>query len=260
VRFPTWYRALILLIAVFLVAPIIVVMSASLSDSGTFRFPPSGLSLRWFDEFFASKTFTDAFVVSLTVATIVAVLAAFVGALVAIGLVRFAPRRLAFVETVFLAPVVVPGVLLGAALLLFYLHSAIRGTLLALLIGHLVIAIPYALQTMIAGLSGLGIVLEEAAMSLGATPLQAFNKVTLPLIRSSVVAAAVLSFVISFSDVNLAIFLTGPTTVTLPMVIFTDVLQLGEPTVAAASTIQVLLIAVLLVVAQHWIRLRISQR
>jgi ABC-type spermidine/putrescine transport system permease subunit II len=260
VRFSALYRALILLIAIFLVAPIVVVVSASLSSSGTFEFPPSGLSLQWFDAFFASESFTHAFLVSLTVATIVSVLAAFVGALAAIGLVRFAPRRLAFLETVFLAPVVVPGVLLGAALLLFYLHSAIRGTLLALLIGHLVIAIPYALQTMIAGLAGLGIVLEEAAMSLGATPLQAFNKVTLPLIRSSVVAAAVLSFVISFSDVNLAIFLTGPTTVTLPMVIFTDVLHLGEPTVAAASTIQVLLIAVLLVVAQRWIRLRISQR
>jgi ABC-type spermidine/putrescine transport system permease subunit II len=260
VRFSAPYHILILAIAVFLVAPIIVVVSASLSNSGTFEFPPRGLSLQWFGAFFASASFTHAFLVSLTVATIVSVLAAFVGAMAAIALVRFPSRRLAFLETIFLAPVVVPGVLLGAALLLFYLHSAIRGTLLALLIGHLIIAIPYALQTMIAGLSGLGIVLEQAAMSLGATPLQAFNKVTLPLIRSSVVAAAVLSFVISFSDVNLAIFLTGPTTVTLPMVIFTDVLQLGEPTVAAASAIQILLIAALLVVAQRWIRLRISQR
>jgi putative spermidine/putrescine transport system permease protein len=241
-------------------APIAVVISVSVSNSGTFRFPPTSLSFHWFNEFFSSETFTRAFLVSLIVASIVAALAALTGALVAIGLVRFAPRRLKYLETVFLAPIVVPGVLLGAALLLFYLHSAIRGTLLALLIGHLVIAIPYALQTMIAGLAGIGVVLEEAAMSLGATPLQAFNKVTLPLIRSSVVAAAVLSFVISFSDVNLAIFLTGPTTVTLPMVIFTDVLQLGEPTVAAASTIQVLLIVVLLIVTRRWIRLRISQR
>jgi putative spermidine/putrescine transport system permease protein len=259
-RFSAPYRAFILAIAAFVVAPIFVVVSASLSSSGTFEFPPRGLSLRWFGAFFASASFTHAFLVSLVVATIVSVLAAFVGAMAAIALVRFPSSRLAFLETIFLAPVVVPGVLLGAALLLFYLHSAIRGTLLALLIGHLIIAIPYALQTMIAGLAGLGIVLEEAAMSLGATPLQAFNKVTLPLIRSSVVAAAVLSFVISFSDVNLAIFLTGPTTVTLPMVIFTDVLQLGEPTVAAASAIQILLIAALLVVAQRWIRLRISQR
>ncbi|MFI4982028.1 MAG: ABC transporter permease [Nevskiales bacterium] len=259
-QFSIFYRALIGLISAFLVAPIIVVVAVSFSDSGRFQFPPRSLSLRWFEAFFQSDLFVHAFLVSLLVATVVAIAAALIGALVAIGLIRFAPRRFAFVETIFLAPVVVPGVLLGAALLLFYLHSSIRGTLLALLIGHLVIAIPYSLQTMIAGLAGLGIALEEAAMSLGATPFQAFCKVTLPLIRSSVVAAAVLAFVISFSDVNLAIFLTGPTTVTLPMVIFTDVLQLGEPTVAAASTIQILLIAVLLVVAQRSIRLRISQR
>ncbi|MBV8916310.1 MAG: ABC transporter permease subunit, partial [Acetobacteraceae bacterium] len=168
--------------------------------------------------------------------------------------------RLAPVESVFLTPVVVPSVLFGAALLLFYLHSPIRATLLVLLIGHVVIALPYALQMLMAGLAGIGLTLEEAAVSLGATPLQAFAKVTLPLIRSSVISAAVLAFVISFGDVNLAIFLTGPSTVTLPMVIFTDVLQLGEPTVAAASTVQILLVAILLIATRRWVRLRIAER
>jgi putative spermidine/putrescine transport system permease protein len=151
-------------------------------------------------------------------------------------------------------------VLLGAALLMFLLHSPIRGTMLALLIGHLVIAIPYTVQTVVAGLAGIGTSLEEAAMSLGATPIQAFRKATLPLIRSSIVAATIFAFVISFSDVNLAIFLSGPTTVTLPMVIFTDVLHLGEPTVTAASTIQIALIAGLLLIAHRSLRLRVGQR
>jgi ABC-type spermidine/putrescine transport system permease subunit II len=259
-RFSLAYRSLIFLIAAFLLAPVVVVVSVSFAGSGGFQFPPRSISLRWFRAFFESEQFLHALMVSVIVASMVAVAAALLGLLLALGLTRFAPPRLSAMESIFLTPVVVPSVLFGAALLLFYLHSAIRGTLLVLLIGHLVIALPYALQTMIAGLAGLGLTLEEAAVSLGATPLQAFAKVTLPLIRSSVISASVLAFVISFGDVNLAIFLTGPSTVTLPMVIFTDVLQLGEPTVAAASTVQILLVAVLLLVTRRWVRLRIAQR
>jgi putative spermidine/putrescine transport system permease protein len=227
---------------------------------GQFQLPPHRLSLRWFSAFVDSTLFVNAFLVSLTVAVLTALLAAVAGTMVAIGLVRLAPAALGLLETVFLAPIVVPGVLLGAALLMFLLHSPIRGTMLALLIGHLVIAIPYTVQTVVAGLAGIGTSLEEAAMSLGATPIQAFRKATLPLIRSSIVAATIFAFVISFSDVNLAIFLSGPTTVTLPMVIFTDVLHLGEPTVTAASTIQIALIAGLLLIAHRSLRLRVGQR
>jgi len=259
-QFSLGYRFVVWAIASFLLAPILVIVAVSFDASGEFQLPPHRLSLRWFSAFIDSTLFVNAFLVSLTVAVLTALLAAAAGTLVAIGLVRLAPGSLRFLETVFLAPIVVPGVLLGAALLMFLLHSPIRGTMLALLIGHLVIAIPYTVQTVVAGLAGIGTSLEEAAMSLGATPIQAFRKATLPLIRSSIVAATIFAFVISFSDVNLAIFLSGPTTVTLPMVIFTDVLHLGEPTVTAASTIQIALIAVLLLIAHRSLRLRVGQR
>jgi putative spermidine/putrescine transport system permease protein len=253
------YELLVGLIAAFLLAPIIVVVVVSFADSGSFQFPPAGLSVRWFEAFFKSQLFLHAFFVSLIVAISVAIVATILGGLAAVGLNRFPVWGAEFVETIFLAPIVVPHILLGAALLLFYLHSSVRGTVVGLVIGHLVIALPYTMQTVTAGLAGLGNVLEEAATSLGATPLQAFTRVTFPLIRSSLVSAAVFAFVISFSDVNLAIFLTGPTTVTLPMVIFSDVLQLGEPTVTAASTVQIVLIAALLFMLQRSIRLRVSQ-
>jgi ABC-type spermidine/putrescine transport system permease subunit II len=258
-RFSGVYEMFVALIAAFLLAPIVVVVAVSFATSGSFQFPPTSLSIRWFEAFFGSELFLHAFFVSLIVAISVAVAATFVGGLVAVGLSRFPVRGLEFVETIFLAPIVVPSILLGAALLLFYLHSGVQGTLIALLVGHLVIAMPYTIQSVMAGLAGIGNVLEEAAISLGATPLQAFYKVMLPLIRSSLISAAVFAFVISFSDVNLAIFLTGPTTGTLPMVIFSDVLNLGEPTVAAASTVQIVLIAALLLVLQRSIRLRVSQ-
>jgi ABC-type spermidine/putrescine transport system permease subunit II len=254
------YLALIWAISAFLVAPILVVLVASFDGSGQFRLLSHQPSLRWYVAFFESTQFVSAFLLSTMVAVLAALLACATGTLVAIGLVRLVPKAGGSLEIFFLSPIVVPGVLLGAALLLFMLHSPIRGTVLALLIGHLVIAIPYAVQTTVAGLSGIGTTLEEAAMSLGATPFQAFRKTTLPLIRSSIVSAAVFGFVISFSDVNLAIFLSGPNTVTLPMVIFTDVLQTGEPTVAAASALQITLIIVVLLIAHRSLRLRIGQR
>lgn len=260
-RFSFLYEALIVLIAAYLAAPILLVITELFSESGSFQFPPTSLTTHWFVTFFTSDTFLNAFRVSLTVATVVALLATVAGGMIAIALVRFAGRGKTIVETMFLTPVLIPGVLLGAALLLFFWHTGLRGTYAALICGHLVIAIPYTIQTIVAGLKGLGSGLEEAAMSLGATPFEAFRKATLPLIRSSLVAGAVFAFVTSFGDINLALFLAGPGTTTLPLVIFADVTQLGGlPTVAAASTLQIALIAALLVIFRRAIKLRVAQR
>ena len=248
-RFPHVLRIFVLMISAYLVAPIVVVMIGAFQESGSFQFPPTALTLQGFAAFFDSESFVDAFITSILVAAVVATAATVLGGLAAVAIVRFAGRAAAFIEAIFLAPIVVPGVLLGAALLLLFWRTGVRGTLGALVAGHLVIAMPYALQTITAGLIGRGSGLEEAAVSLGATPLQAFCKVTLPLIRSSLISAAVFAFVISFSDINLALFLSGPLTVTLPMVIFADISNLGGlPVVAAASTLQIMLVAALLLI------------
>jgi putative spermidine/putrescine transport system permease protein len=152
---------------------------------------------------------TAFFRVSLVVGLLAAALATVLGTSAALGLVRFRFFGREAVETFFLAPLLVPEILLGAALYLFYARLAIQASIWTLLCGHLVICTPYVIRSVTADLVGLDPRLEEAAMSLGATRVQAFFKVTLPLFRSSLVSGAIFAFIISFSDINLALFLSA---------------------------------------------------
>jgi putative spermidine/putrescine transport system permease protein len=249
----------VVLIYLFLVAPLIVVVGVSFDPTDAFRFPPPGVSWRWYAAFFASETFLRAFFgVSLVIAVIVSGLATGVGGLAAVGLVRFLGRGRTLVETLFLTPIVVPEILLGAALFLYYSRLKMTTSIAGLVLGHVLLAIPYVVRTVAAGLTGVDRSLEEAAMSLGASRLQAFWKITVPMIRSSLLSGAIFAFIVSFSDINVALFLSGPDTVTLPVHIFSQITWQADPTIAAASTLQILLIAALLGVAQRAFRLRVT--
>jgi len=248
----------ILLIYAFLLAPLLVVVAVSFDATGTFQFPPSMLSVEWYVKVFDADYFVHAFWVSLIVALGVALFTTLLGGLAAIALVRFTFVGRDVVSTVFLAPIMLPDILFGAALLLFYGHGQLRGTLAAILIGHMAIALPFVIRTISAGLAGTSLTLEEAAMSLGASPFQAFVKITGPLIRSSVLSAAIFAFIISSSDINLALFLTGAGTVTLPVVIYSQLVSAADPTIAAASTLQIALIGILLAIVQRSFRLRVA--
>jgi ABC-type spermidine/putrescine transport system permease subunit II len=244
-------------IYLFLLAPLLIVVAVSFDPTDAFRFPPPGVSLRWYVAFFTNDTFMRAFFrVSLVIAVLVSVLATVIGGLAAVGLVRFLTRGRTIVETLFLTPIVVPEILLGAALFLYYSRLKWETSVAGLVLGHLVLAIPYVVRTVSAGLVGADRALEEAAMSLGATRVQAFAKVTLPLIRSSLASGAIFAFIVSFSDINLALFVSGPQTVTLPVHIFSQIVWQADPTIAAASTLQIVLIAGLLGLAQRVFRLR----
>lgn len=252
--------AVILFIYIFLLAPSIVVVGVSLDSTGGFSFPPASLSLRWYASFLSNREFMRPFLrVSLVVALGVSFLATLIGGLAAIGLVRFRGQRSSIVEAIFLLPIVVPGILLGAALFLFYTRIHLQSGLAGLLIGHLIIAVPYVVRTVVVGLAGISLTLEEAAMSLGATPIQAFLRVTVPLIRSSLLSGAIFAFIVSFSDINLALFISQPGLVTLPMQIFSQITVRGDdPTIAAASAIQIALIVVLLMIVRRFLKLRVA--
>ena len=241
-----------------LLAPLVVVIAVSFGPSTAFEFPPRGVTLHWFEAFFASPAFVAAFFrVSLVVGLLAAALATVLGTSAALGLVRFRFFGREVVETFFLAPLLVPEILLGAALYLFYARLAIRASIWTLLCGHLVICTPYVIRSVTAGLIGLDPRLEEAAMSLGATRVQAFFKVTFPLLRSSLVSGAIFAFIISFSDINLALFLTGPQSTSLPVHIFSEIQWQGDPTIAAASSMQIVIIGLLILVVHRIFRLRL---
>jgi putative spermidine/putrescine transport system permease protein len=258
VRRPAVLPVTVVLVYTGLLAPLVVVIGVSFNSGAGFDFPPIGLSLRWYERFFASAAFMDAFFgVSLLVGLATALLATGLGGLAAIGLVRFRFAGRAAVESFFLTPLLVPHILLGAALYLFYARLGAKASLATLILAHLVIATPYVIRSVTAALVGIDRRLEEAAMSLGANRVQAFRMVVLPLLRSSLLSGAIFGFIVSFSDINLSLFLSGPGATTLPVQIFSEIQWGGDPTIAAASALQIVVVGLLILAVQRLFRLRL---
>jgi len=257
-RTPRFLWPFAIAVYVLLLAPLVVVIAVSFGPTATFDFPPRGFSLRWYRAFFASETFVRSFFrVSQVIGLATALVSTVVGALAAIGLVRLRFRGREAVETFFLSPLVVPHILLGGAMYLYLARLAWGTSSLTLLLGHIVIATPYVIRCVTAGLAGMDPRLEEAAMSLGCSRVQAFVKVTLPLLRSSLVTGAVFAFIISFSDINLALFLAGPGSPSLPVHIFSQIQFEADPSIAAASALQIVIVGGLILLVQRLFRLRL---
>jgi putative spermidine/putrescine transport system permease protein len=231
-------------------APIAVVLVASLTAAEYTSFPPRGLSLRWYVEILRHDEFLESLRVSVLVALVSAVLAVALGTPAALALVRHRFRGRGALNTLFLSPLMLPAVILGIALLSFYTRVGITRTPLALVAGHLVITVPYVVRLVSAALAGLDGTLERAAMNLGATPWQAFRRVTLPLIRPGMAAGAAFAAIVSFDDVSIALFLSGPRTVTLPVRIFTYIEQTFDPLVTAVCSVLIVVAAAAVVVIE----------
>jgi ABC-type spermidine/putrescine transport system permease subunit II len=254
---PVLLKPFVALTYILLLAPLAIVVAVSFGASPNFEFPPTQLSLRWYWAFFGNPEFVRAFFnVSLVLGFLAAVLASALGVIAAIGLVRFRFKGREALEAFFVAPLFIPEILFGAALYLTYARLGIKPSMTSLLLGHVVICTPFVIRNVTAGLVGLDPRLEEAAMSLGASRVQAFIKVALPLIQSSIISGFIFAFIISFSDINLALFIAGPNSTTLPVYIFNLLLFEGNPSVAAASTMQILIVGLLIWLVQCLFRPR----
>lgn len=243
------------LVYAFVMAPIVVVVLASFTAAEYTSFPPHGLSLRWYLEIADNPEFIESFRVSAVVAVVTGVLATVLGTLAALVLVRQRfPGRDA-VNAFFLSPLMLPAVILGIALLQFYTRVGITRTPFALVCGHLVITVPYVIRLVAASLAGFDRSLELAAMNLGATPWQAFRRVTLPLIRPGIVAGATFATIVSFDDVSVSLFLAGPHSTTLPVRIFSYIEQTFDPLATAVCSVLILVAAVGVVVIERSIGL-----
>ncbi len=256
-RLPLGLKAFVALTYVLLLAPLAIVVAVSFGASPNFDFPPTQLTLKWYRAFFDSAEFVRAFFrVSLVLGVSAAIIASLLGVLAAVGLVRFRFRGREALEAFFMAPLFIPEILFGAALYLVYARLAIKPSMTSLLLGHVVICTPFVIRNVMAGLIGLDPRLEEAARSLGAGPVQAFAKVALPLIRSSILSGFVFAFILSFSDINLALFISGANSTTLPVYIFNLLLFEGDPSTAAASTLQIAVVGLLIWLVQSLFRQR----
>ena len=224
----------------FLLAPILVVIALSFTSGNSLTFPPPGLSLRWFRYLAGRDEFLSAALVSAQVAALAALAATAFALLAAIPLIRGRFRFRNTIETLLMSPAILPGIVTGVALLQYFTMIGLVRSFPRLVIAHAVLCLPYALRSISACLRGIDPSLEEASLTLGAGPWRTFYRVLLPLLRPGVVAGLVFSFVTSFDNVVVSIYLIGGDTVTLPIRIFTYLEWQFDPSIAAISTVFVI--------------------
>ncbi|HEY3459733.1 MAG TPA: ABC transporter permease [Casimicrobiaceae bacterium] len=234
-----------------IVVPIVLVVVAAFSPKDFFQFPPPGFSLRWFVEFFRLDNMRSAFALSVELALASATIATILGTFAALFLARGGGTLGTLLQSLFLAPLVFPTIILGVALLLLYKTIGMP-VLPGLLLAHCVVGLPYGFRTVLASAQALDPALEEAGESLGAGPLRTFFLVTLPLIWPGVLSGWLFAFIVSFGELNTALFLTGPGVTTLPIEIFSYLqFQGSQLVIAAASTVQIALIVLLVAVIER---------
>lgn len=240
------------LILAFLLAPIAIIVVFALNPTPYISFPPVGVSLRWFEKFFASSEFMNSFWLSLRVALIVLALSTTIGAMCALALVRGNLPGSRLLTAFFMSPLMLPAILTGLALFQVYLLSGIGRPVWGLVMGHTLVAIPYVLRTTLAVLHNFDRRIEEAAASLGANPTQVFLEVTLPLIRPGVIAGGIFAFIVSFDQFPISLFLVLPKGETLPVVLFNYMKFDLDGAIAAASMVSILM-ALLVVLLLEWL-------
>ncbi|UQY32726.1 ABC transporter permease [Pseudomonas fulva] len=251
-----WYYGLRLLcglVLLFLVLPILVIVPLSF-NSGTFLiYPMQGFSMRWYEDFFGSAGWMRALKNSMIIAPAATVLAMILGTLAAIGLTRSEFRGKALVMSLLISPMVVPVVIVGVASYLFFAPLGLANGYLSLIVVHAVLGVPFVIITVSATLQGFNYNLVRAAASLGASPITAFRRVTLPLIAPGVISGALFAFATSFDEVVVTLFLAGPEQVTLPRQMFSGIRENLSPTIAAAATL-LIGFSILLLLILEWLR------
>jgi putative spermidine/putrescine transport system permease protein len=221
----------------FLLAPLVVVIALSFTSGNSLAFPPAGVSLRWFRYLAGRDEFITSALVGAQIAIIASAAAAALSIPASLALTRGRFRFKAAIEGVLMSPAILPGIITGVALLQYFTMLGLVRSFPRLVIAHVIICLPYALRSLMACLRGIDPDLEEASRTLGATSWRTFRRVLLPLLRPGIVAALIFSFVTSFDNVVVSIYLVGGDTVTLPIRIFTYLEWQFDPSIAAISTI-----------------------
>ncbi len=241
----------IAVIVAFILAPLVVVAASSVTATGYVTFPPQGFSVEWYAKAAQDTTFVDSLLVSLRLGTLTTLISVIAGVLAAYGITRSTGALGAFFEQVFLSPILLPGVVLGLGILFTLSASGWRGTFEGGVLAHVIVASPFVTRAVLAGLRQLDPALEEAALSLGSSPVRTFLGIVVPSIRGSIIGGAVFAFVISFDEAVVTLFLTGPSFSTLPVTIFTYVQYSNDPIIAAVSTVIVVFCVIVVGLMTH---------
>jgi putative spermidine/putrescine transport system permease protein len=246
----------LIFVNLFILAPMIVIILASFNSARTFPHPFESFTFSWYKQVFVHDEYVNAMVMSAQVALGASGLATLLGIPLSILFVRHDFPGKEALNSFFMTPLIIPQVVLSISLLLMFSILHVRLSEITLILAHTVIVLPYVLRATIASLSLLDPFLEEAAMNLGANQIQTFLRITLPLIRSGVTAGLVLSFIISFINVPLSIFLSTPGNATLPIRVFATMETKLDPVISAIGALIVYLAFAVSLFLEKVIKLR----
>lgn len=244
---------LVVMVAVFLLAPLAVVVIISFSSAPFLQFPPPGFSLRWYDLLFSTPAWTHSLWVSVQLFVPSSILATILGTAASYGLVRGRVPGAAFITACLMLPIIVPGMITAAALFGIYRGLGLNGTLTGLIIGHTVLHIPYVVATVTSALRVQDVQLEHAAATLGAPPWAAFRHVTLPLIMPAVMSSLLISMILSFDELIVSLFVSSARVRPVAVQMWSNLLGDFDPTIAAIASV-CFLFALLLMAADLALR------
>ena len=248
--YPWITKGLAFLTAFVMIAPIIIAVAMSFTSSDTLRFPPQGFSMQWYGAVIHEPKWQDRLPVSLEVAVLSAIFATSISTLTAFSLARSQSRGKNLISTLFIAPLIVPVVVLGTgdffvwargwSIGTFSFGGGLIGTVTGLVLAHTVIALPYPFITARASLVKVDQTLELAAKNLGAPPVTVFRTITLPLIMPGVLSGMIFAFIASWDEVVIASFLSTSRVSTVPVQIFSQLREALDPSAAAISSLLLL--------------------
>jgi putative spermidine/putrescine transport system permease protein len=264
------YLGFITLVYAFLLTPLVIVVLASFNSGEFLTFPPEGFSLRWYFSFFNSEAFMGSLYYSFKLAVICTIISTFLGTTVALYVVRFSGRWREHLRLLILLPLLLPEILTAIALLFFYYNfdasmralgldmfvGLFRNSMLGLLIGHVLITLPFVFLGISSSLYNFDTSIEEAARSLGAGRYTTFRRVTLPIIKPGIIAGSLLCFIISFDLFAISLLLKGIGVATLPIQLFDYVRWDYDPTAAAVATVSILITLVAIGLTEKLVGLR----
>ncbi|MCS6906391.1 MAG: ABC transporter permease [Anaerolineales bacterium] len=242
-----------LLVLVFLYGPLIVMILMGLNRSPFYELPLQ-FDLVWFRKLATNERILNATRNSIVLAFGVSLLSTFIGTLAAWAMTRYRFQGRNLLQVLLIPPIAIPWLILAVALLLMFYWLKIPRSLFTLLVGHVGVALPYVILVMMTRFQGLDRTLEEAARSLGASPLVVFLRITLPLILPGLVASVMFTFAVSFDNFTLSHFLAPQGVSTLPVEIYTSIRKGFTPEINAISAIVFFFSAALVVLSSREIK------
>ncbi|MDO9641020.1 MAG: ABC transporter permease [Pseudotabrizicola sp.] len=255
------YTIVSILVIGFIVLPLVFIVWMSFFSNRILSFPPEGYTLDWYRRAWGMSDFRNGFFLSLQTSLIATVVAAALGLPASFALVRGRFKGREGINTILMSPMVVPGIVGGSALFVFFLEvefltgMRIAGSSLGLIIAHSLIALPWMIRLVTTSLISVNPFVEEAARSLGAGPLIVFWRITLPVIKPGVIAGSLFAFINSFIDLEKSIFLVGPDSTTLQIALINYLEWNFDSTIGAVATVQIALITVLLLITDRYAKL-----